>query len=290
MLNYSDHNKNKGTKMISVNYADADSYLKHKCQEFKNRIDRTPLDEESHKLVINYLALVAGGCFAEAEVQFKSLQGRVDPIILREAAKIQDAAKPILSLYLDGQRRIELAKTEPAEGPRLANWLAIHFNELNFAAATGDRGNVKEAMWKIFHMQKKLLEANGGMEAAIRLSQLCDARIEEIDPDQSLRREINTWSGWLKAGAVNVAKPLAGLALMGGGWYVLSSLKVAIFSTIESTVGTEISQATVIGMAAMGVFRSMRATSLLRVTISGYFLYNQVMALQLQDPLKGTTT
>lgn len=196
----------------------------------------------------------------------------------------QENAKFISFLLQEGQQRVGLAKETPAEGPRLKHWFALYLNELNVAVERGNREGIKDAMRNIFHMQNVMEKSqnNNVSEDTKRISEICNNRINQIDSDQSLRKEITTWSGYLKANVL-ILKSLAKAGLLGGGLYVILKIPGAISNSIESAFGSEVAQATFLSLTAMNFYRSVKSRNLIGIACTGYLLYDRVTALYNQS-------
>lgn len=201
-----------------------------------------------------YLKYANNRCYVETNAHFEKVaQIAESGPIFETAQKIQKALYPMAALCAQGKERVEKAKRNPAEGPRAHHWLALYLNELNLASLDEDRGAMKAAIKKIDFMQRQITLTN---ERTRLVNELCIQRINQIDFDESMRNELFTWSGYLKAQAIDWSKHglLMGLSTI-MSMYSLGGdgSKKCFYRRLSNVIGTTV-LLKMFQMTAVGIF------------------------------------
>lgn len=165
------------------------------------RHEKNPYSQGDLSSVISsYYENARAFCYIETSDLFQKIaqiEQHAGPVF-ETAQKVQRAIQPIVDLCAEGKERIELAKRDPASGPRACHWLAMHLNALNEAAFKKDRNAMVKAVEKIDAMQSRVAAMPKINERTKLLNELCEKRLNQLGYNQATRQKLFTWSGYLK--------------------------------------------------------------------------------------------
>jgi len=284
------------------------------CRQYPEVSSQLALSQQDQATLGTYFAFALEGCYVEAS----KLYERVLPIqqagpLLDLAKKIHEQAAPIVQLYQEGQKRLELVKENPSEGPRPYNYYALYLNQLNEAAFSGDLQALITAAQEISSLQKKIAREVSEKkrtigEASEQLQELCNRRIDELDQRYSLREEMGAWynqgvwrtvteyvpdiktyvpkeyksekacAQWIRSQLVD---EVAGPVLYIGSMYLAESL---VGWTLGKGLLTGILQTGKLAIPAVNLCHALRARSLFSTCMSSIYLSLAIYTLNQATP------
>ncbi len=214
------------------NSTENDSFLRKYQNAVRDRITQSPYNKKDIEILDLYFNYAKNSCFLDANALFKKVvQIEQEGPIFEAAQQIQKMFFPLVDLCEKGKEKIELAKSLPAEGPRARHWLALHLNELNTAYYRKDRNAMKAAIKKINYIQGKIKEITQISAETKILSIACQKRIDhDVDPDQAMRKELYSWSGYFKAKVADYLTPLLLLGLGGFSFRCYQQERLELFA------------------------------------------------------------
>lgn len=166
---------------------------------------KKPFAYEDFGALATYLLFAKNGCYREMQsLSEKVCQIKDAEPLIDLAKKMQRAAAPIIFLCKEGEELIEQKKENPSVGPSIKHWLAMHLSDLNLAyfqlqmADKSDQATIqasmekmKDAIGKICYFQDILEKKPEKIKESIRqLNQICEARINQVDKDGMIRKEL----------------------------------------------------------------------------------------------------
>jgi hypothetical protein len=170
-----------------------------------------------------------------------------------------------------------------AKGMYIIDWLAIYLDDLNKASATGDRDGMMTAIKLIQNCKLMMAQQGKPMPRTEQFYALCAARIEELDSDGSMRKELSTCTGrvWgtVKKTVGVAAAIVLPIALVAGAIYGITSVESAIRNTVFSYFNGQVTQAALTAMSANFLYIAVKMRSKVFGAIAGINLVRQLTSL-----------
>lgn len=279
---------------VPVNYISSVKSVLELCPQYEKTLAdigrKRPFSFEDSRVLNVFLTYAKMGCFREMDSILKSVSEINDAEPLIElAGKISQAAAPFVNLCKDGVELIKRQKEDPKEGPRASHWLAIHLNELNYAflqinvesdpAKTLAAENaIKEAIRKICYFQDYLvkLPKEQVAEEVWQLYQLCENRMNQIDPKGLIREELKK-SFW----EANITPYLPQvLTLFSEVAFYMLKRSIAEAAIRQGGLPSALYLSYLMADSGANLISNWPAPNLLSIALNGNLFYNCALSLQ----------